>query len=47
MSHTILSFEWTTCAKERKRRPNREHQCGAGQVPFEGQVKTILTTLEC
>ena len=25
MSHTILSLEWITYAKERKRRPNREH----------------------
>ena len=33
--------------KERKKGPNREHQCGAGQVPSEGQVRTILTTLEC
>ena len=24
----------------KKRRPNREHWCGAGQIPFEGQVRT-------
>ena len=31
----------------KKRRPNREHWCGVGQIPSEGQVKTILTTLKC
>ena len=33
-------------AQKRKKAPNREHRCGAGQIPFEGQVRTILTTLE-
>ena len=33
--------------KERKKGLNREHWYGAGQIPFEGQVRTILTTLEC
>ena len=23
----------------KKRRPNREHQCGAGQIPSKGQVR--------
>ena len=32
---------------KKERRPNREHWCGAGRIPSEGQVKTILTTLEC
>ena len=31
----------------KKRRPNREHRCGAGRIPSEGQVRIILTTLEC
>ena len=33
--------------RKKKRRPNREHRCGAGRIPFEGQVRIILTTLEC
>ena len=28
-----------TCTTQ-KRGPNREHQCGAGRIPFEGQVRT-------
>ena len=31
----------------KKRRLDREHRCGAGQIPSESQVKTSLTTLEC
>ena len=31
----------------KKRILNREHRCGAGQIPSESQVKTSLTTLEC
>ena len=31
----------------KKKRPNREHRCGAGWIPSEDQVRTILTTLEC
>ena len=27
-------------AQHKKKGPNREHQCGAGQIPSEGQVKT-------
>ena len=33
--------------RNKKKRPNREHRCSAGQIPSEGQVKTILTILEC
>ena len=33
--------------KEEKKRPCRRHRCGADQVPSEGQVRNILTTLEC
>ena len=47
VSHTILSLIWITYAKERKRRPTREHECGAGQVPSESQVKSFHTTPEC
>ena len=32
---------------KKEKRPNREHRCGAGRIPSEGQVRTILTTLEC
>ena len=32
---------------QQKEKPNREHRCGAGQIPSEDQVRTILTTLEC
>ena len=31
----------------KERRPNREHRCSASRKPSEGQVRTILTTLEC
>jgi len=44
--------------RNKKRRPNREHRCGAGQIPSESQVKTsynssvlelgwIMHTLDC
>ena len=33
--------------KEKRKRPSREHQCGAGQVPSKCHVRSILTTLEC
>ena len=40
VSHTVL-----TCSKQhlhnKKRRPHRKHQCGASQVPSEGQVRTF------
>ena len=40
VSHTVL-----TCSKQylynKKRRPHREHRSGAGQVSFEGQVRTF------
>ena len=29
-----------TPAQHKKRGPNREHRCGAGQIPSEGQVRT-------
>ena len=46
VSHTVLAHSKQDL-HNKKRRPNREHRCGAGQIPFEGQVRTILTTLEC
>jgi len=30
-----------------KEEPSREYRCGTGQTPSEGQVRTILTALEC
>ena len=40
VSHTVL-----TCSKQhlhnKKRRPYREHQCGADQIPSEGHVRTF------
>ena len=39
VSHTILTHsKWHLHNK--KRRPNREHWCGAGQIPSEDQVRT-------
>ena len=29
-----------TPAQHKKKRPNREHRCGAGQIPSEGQIRT-------
>ena len=46
MSHTVLAH-LKQDLYNKKRRPNREHWCGADQIPSEGQVRTILTTLEC
>ena len=46
MSHTIHAHSKQDL-HNKKRRPNREHRCDAGQIPSEGQVRTILTTLEC
>ena len=39
VSHTILIHS-KQHLHNKKRRPNREHRCGAGQIPFEGQVRT-------
>ena len=33
--------------KKKTRTPCRRHRCGAGQIPSEGLVRNILTTLEC
>ena len=46
VSHTVLAH-LKQDLHNKKRRPNREHRCDAGQIPSEGQVRTILTTLEC
>ena len=29
-----------TPAQHKKKGPNREHRCGAGQIPSKGQVRT-------
>ena len=29
-----------TPAQHKKKRPNREHRCGAGQIPSECQIRT-------
>ena len=33
--------------KEENKKTLQKDRCGAGQIPFEGQVRNILTTLEC
>ena len=39
VSHTILAHsKWHLYHKKRK--PNREHRCGASQIPSKGQVRT-------
>ena len=38
-SHCLCTFS-TTPAQQKKK-------CGVGQIPFEGQVITFFTTLEC
>ena len=38
MSHTILERS-KQCLHNKKRRPNKEHQCGADQIPSKGQVR--------
>ena len=45
-SHTVLVHSKQDL-HNKKRGPNREHRCGVGQIPSEGQVRSILTTLEC
>ena len=40
VSHTILARS-KQYLHNKKKRPNREHQCGAGQTPSEGQVRTF------
>ena len=39
VSHRYLRPRDSTCTTQ-KRRPCREHRCGADQVPSEGQVRT-------
>ena len=39
MSHRYLHTQNSTCTIQ-KRRPCREHRCGADQVPSEGQIRT-------
>ena len=39
VSHTVL-LRSKQHLHNKSRRPNREHWCGASQVPSEGQVRT-------
>ena len=39
VSHTILAHS-KQHLHHKKRKPNREHRCGAGQIPSKGQVRT-------
>ena len=46
VSHTVLAH-LKQDLHNKKRKPSKEHWCGADQIPSEGQVRTILATLEC
>ena len=39
VSHTILAHS-KQHLHHKKRKPNKEHRCGAGQISFKGQVRT-------
>ena len=39
VNHTILAHS-KQHLHNKKKRPSKEHQCGVGQIPFEGQVRT-------
>ena len=39
VSHTVLARS-KQYLHNKKRRPSRKHRCSAGQIPFEGQVRT-------
>ena len=39
VSYTVLMCSKQQYLHNKKRRPNREHRCGAGQIPSEGQVR--------
>ena len=41
VSHTVLTYSKQYLHNTKKRRPHREHQCGAGQIPSKGQVRTF------
>ena len=40
VSHTVLARS-KQYLHNKKRRPNREHRCGVGQIPSKGQVRTF------
>ena len=44
---TILALKKSPTQKKKTRIPCIRHRCGAGQIPSEGQVRNILSTLEC
>ena len=42
-----LNAQMNHLQKEENKKTLQKDRCGAGQIPFEGQVRNILTTLEC
>ena len=46
-SHDFNRSNESPAQRERKKGPIREYRCSASQIPSEGQVRIILTTLEC
>ena len=47
IGHTALTTRSEPAQQKQSKENLREHRCGAGQILSEGQVRTILTTLEC
>ena len=46
-SHYTHDSKRTCTTRTIERKTFREHRCGAGQTLSEGQVRILLTTLEC
>ena len=46
-SHSTHDSKRTCTTRTIERKTFREHRCGAGQTLSEGQVRILLTTLEC
>ena len=46
VSHTALTRS-QQYLHNKKRRPKREHRCGASRRPSKGKVGKLLTTPEC
>ena len=44
ISHTVLAHS-QPYLYNKKRRPNREHQYSAGQIPSQGQVRTFHNSI--
>ena len=47
IGHIALATQSEPAQQKQSKENLREHPCGAGQILSEGQVRTILTTLEC